>query len=135
MKLAGKILIVEDEALISRVCFKTLTAVGFEVDTAKNGMVAKDKIADEYYNIIILDIRTPAMNGMELYQYLSEERPELIDNVIFTTGDILCGNVGAFLGRVDRPFLPKPFTPDELVEIVRRTLERNTLVGVLKKDK
>ena len=135
MKSAGRILVVEDEKLITRVCWKALTAVGFEVDTAKNGMIAKDKLNSNFYDIIFIDIRTPAMNGMELYSYLKEKQPELIHNVIFTTGDILCGNVGAFLGRIDRPFLPKPFTPDALVEIVRRTLKKNSLVSVSRKEK
>jgi len=61
MKSPERILVVEDEALITRVCLKALTAVGFEVDIAKNGMVAKDKITDKFYDIILIDIRTPAM--------------------------------------------------------------------------
>ena len=112
-------LIVEDEPMICRVCQKTLVAEGFEVDIAFNGLVAKKLASQKSYDICLTDIRTPAMNGIELYEYLGKEHPDLARKVIFTTGDVLSGNIGAFLKEAGRPFLPKPFTPDELRKVVK----------------
>ena len=63
------------------------------------------------------------MNGKELYQWLQEKHPQLINGVIFTTGDVTGGDTESFLKKVARLFLPKPFTPDELKAIMRVALK------------
>ena len=113
-------LVVEDEPLISRVCRKTLSTEGFEVDVATNGLIAKEMVANRDYDLFLSDIRTPQMNGIEFYRYLEEEYPAMAGKVIFTTGDILSGNIDTFLKEVNKPFLPKPFLPDDLKQIVRK---------------
>ena len=115
-------LVVEDELMIGRVCQKVLTALGFEVDVAVNGLVAKEMVEKNHYDLCLSDIRTPGMNGMELYVYLEKEHHDLADRTIFTTGDVLSGNVNTFLEKTRKPFLPKPFTPDELKKVVQQAL-------------
>ena len=109
-----RILVVEDEAGISQVCLRTLTSGGFEVYIAVNGVVAQNMLWGNDYALVIIDIRTPVMNGIELYQQLKDECPEMTNGVIFTTGDVINDNIKAFLAKTGRPFLPKPFTPSEL---------------------
>ncbi len=116
------ILIVEDEPAISDVCRRVLTSEGFEVDIAVNGKVAKDIIEEKQYDYCLIDIRTPEMNGKELYHWLNEKHPQLVSRVLFTSGDMMNGDTQIFLEQASRPFLPKPFTPDELRAIVRETL-------------
>ena len=127
MKNAGgsvkRILVVEDEPAISDVCQRILTDEGFEVEVAVNGQVAQDMIKKKQYNLCLIDIRTPAMNGKELYQWLKEKHPRLASGVIFTTGDVMGGDTGSFLEEAARPFLPKPFTIDELRTIMREALK------------
>ena len=118
-----KILVVDDEPSISDVCRRVLTGEGFEVDIAVNGKVAQDMVVRKQYDLCLIDIRTPAMNGKELYEWLQEEQPQLTNKVIFTTGDVLGGDTGSFLEASGRPFLPKPFSPDGLKAIVKETLE------------
>jgi DNA-binding response OmpR family regulator len=117
-----RILVVEDELAISQVCRRVLTRDGFEVDTAVNGEIAQDMLQGKNYALILIDIRTPVMNGKEFYQSLEEQYPRLVDRVVFTTGDVIGSDTRKFLERSGRPFLPKPFTPDELKTIVRETL-------------
>ncbi len=62
------------------------------------------------------------MSGMELFQQLAEECPGAPKKFIFTTGDVLSNNVKEFLEKTGRPYLPKPFTPENLREVVRKTL-------------
>ena len=117
-----RILVVEDEPAISQVCLRTLTSEGFAVDIAANGVVAQDMLWGKDYDLIIIDIRTPLMNGRQLYQYISEKHLKLVNGVIFTTGDVLAADTQSFLELAGRPFLPKPFTLDELRTIVTDTL-------------
>ena len=117
-----RILVVEDEPAICEVCLRVLTSEGFEVDIAVNGDVAQDMLNKKDYALCLIDIRTPVMNGKQLYQIIIEKHPELAKGVIFTTGDVINGYNQRFLELARRPFLPKPFTPDELRTIVRETL-------------
>lgn len=117
------ILVVEDEPTISQVCQRTLTAEGFDVDIAVNGAIAQDMLDEKEYDLCLIDIRTPIMNGKELYQHIQEEHPEFADKVIFTTGDVLDEKLEAHLKGAKRSYLPKPFSPDELRTIVKEVLE------------
>jgi len=121
---AKRILLVEDEPAISQVCRRVLASEGFEMDTAVNGIEAEGRLQERDYDLIIIDIRTPVMNGKELYQYIKEEYPRLVERVIFTTGDVLAGETRSFLEQRGRPLLLKPFTPDNLKAIVKETLRQ-----------
>ena len=119
-----KILVVEDEPEINQVCRRVLGSKGFEVDVAVNGVAAQDMLGKKDYDLCIIDIRTPVMNGKQLYQLIVQKYPKLANRVIFTSGDVADSYTQRFLELVGRPFLPKPFTPDELKTIVMENLER-----------
>ena len=121
---ARKILVVEDEPGISQVCQRTLTSEGFEVDIAVNGKVAQDMSEEKQYDLFLVDIKMPTMNGKELYQWLEEKHPQQADWVIFTTGSVLGKDTETFIEQTGKPFLLKPFTCDELKVIIRETLRR-----------
>ena len=116
-----RILVVEDESAICDICRRVLTSEGFEVDIAANGKVAQDMLDEKQYSLCLIDIRLPAISGKELYQWLKKQHPKVADRVIFTSGDVMSGDTQIFLEQASRPFLPKPFTPDELKAIVRET--------------
>ena len=120
----SKILVVEDEPAICRVCSRTLTSEGFEVDIAVNGSLADDMLeSGKNYDLILIDIRTPVMNGRQLYESIVKKHPELVSRVIFTTGDVI-GDNKSFLEESGRLYLPKPFTPDDLKTIVEEALRQ-----------
>jgi DNA-binding response OmpR family regulator len=117
------ILVVEDEPSIARVCVRTLTGEGYAVETVVNGKIARGTLGKRDYDLYIVDVRTPEMNGMELYEEMKKIRLGLADKVLFTTGDTLSGNIKEFLDETRRPYLPKPFTPDELRVLVKTALQ------------
>ena len=82
---------------------------------------------EKSYDLCLTDIRTPEMNGIELYQHLESEFPEAVNKVIFTTGDVRNSNIEEFLERTNRPYLSKPFTPDELRAIVKTVMGANQI--------
>jgi DNA-binding response OmpR family regulator len=120
----GRVLVVEDEPSIGQVCSRTLRGEGFEVDIAENGAEAQEKLKAKDYDICLIDIITPVMNGKKLFNWIKEARPELLSGVIFTTGDSINPDTRDFLEKTDKPFLPKPFTLDELKVMVRETLDK-----------
>lgn len=119
-----KILVVEDEPRIRQVCRRVLTSQGYHVDFATTGADAENMLMEEDYGLLLIDIKLPVMNGRQLYQYIKDKYPKLINRVIFTTGDVISNDTQGFLKQTGRPFLLKPFTPDELKAIVRETLSR-----------
>jgi len=120
---AKRILVVEDEPAICELCLRVLSGEGFEVNIAANGKVAQDMIEEKQYALCLIDIKMPIMNGKALYQWLKEKHPQLSSRVIFTTGSVMGGETTTFLEQSRRPFLPKPFTPDELKAILRESLK------------
>jgi len=121
---AKKILLVEDETAICELCQRVLSSEGFQVDTAANGKVAQDMIVEKQYDLCLIDVRLPAMTGKELHQWLKEKHPKLASRVIFTTGDVMGGDTQIFLEQASRPFLPKPFTQNDLKAVARETLKQ-----------
>ena len=84
-----RILTIEDEPIINLITVRVMRVAGFEVDVADNGITAKAMVLNNTYHLYLCDIRTPAMNGLEFYQYLREMRPGHENRIIFTTGDTL----------------------------------------------
>jgi DNA-binding response OmpR family regulator len=120
----GKILSVEDEPSIRQVCQRVLTGQGYQVDFAQNGVVAESMLMKADYDLLLVDIKTPVMDGKQLYRYIEKKYPKLASRVIFTTGDVIGDDTQSFLEQTGRPFLLKPFSPDELKAMVRGTLDR-----------
>jgi len=116
------VLVVEDEPGIAAVCTRILSRAGFQVDIAVNGEVVLEMWRRKNYDLCLSDIRTPRMNGIELYRQLEIERPEAIKTFIFTTGDTMSVNVKAFLEETGRPYLAKPFAPENLRAIVKMAM-------------
>lgn len=117
------VLVVEDEPAIANVCRRVLNNEGLGVDIAPNGKVAQRMIDKKQYDSLLIDIRIPEMSGKELYQWLKRKHPQLREKIIFTTGDVISGDAQAFIEKSGVPFLPKPFTPRELVTIIRKSIK------------
>jgi CheY-like chemotaxis protein len=76
------------------------------------------------YDLLLVDIKTPVMDGKQLYRYIKDRYPGLASRVIFTTGDVMSSDTQDFLEQTGRPVLLKPFSPDELRALIRGTLGR-----------
>ncbi|MGP8070851.1 MAG: response regulator, partial [Candidatus Bathyarchaeia archaeon] len=63
---SARILVIDDEESIRRTVSMTLKHAGYVVDTAENGKQAVEKSAANFYNLVLIDIRLPDMEGTEL---------------------------------------------------------------------
>ncbi len=115
-----KILVVEDELPISKLIEMNLTDAGYECTCAYDGLRAADLIEENVYDLILLDIMLPGLNGYELFEYI---KPQNIP-VIFITAKAALGDRvrGLHLGAED--YIVKPFEVLELLARVEVVLRR-----------
>ena len=116
------ILIVEVDPHVSKLCQRVLTKKGFAVDIAISGMHAQEMLKAKEYNLLLINIKAPVINGIKLYANILENYPKLSERVVFTNGEIPGADTQTFLKTCGRPFLPKPFGANELITTIRKTL-------------
>jgi DNA-binding NtrC family response regulator len=124
--MSARILVVDDEEIVIRSCERILRGAGYEVEAARSGAEALSRMNENEYDILVLDIMMPKMDGIEVLQRVKESHPDV--EVIMVTGlaeietAVRCMKLGAL------DYLPKPFDPDELSRVVARAVERRQLV-------
>ncbi|MDI1348865.1 heavy metal response regulator transcription factor [Aquabacterium sp.] len=117
-----KILIVEDEAKTGEYLHQGLTEAGFVVDLAKDGVDGLHMAGDQDYDLVILDVMLPGLNGWQVLQRL-RERGQQMPAMFLTARDQVEDRVkGLELGADD--YLVKPFSFAELLARVRTILRR-----------
>jgi DNA-binding response OmpR family regulator len=121
---SASVLIIDDEKNIRLTLSMALEQPGISVDTASTGTEALEKLAEKSYNVILLDLRLPDLNGMEILRHLAEMRPEIKVIVITAYGSIDLAVEAMKLGAVD--FLQKPFQAEDVRQLVSSLLDRAT---------
>jgi len=112
-----RILTVEDEKHINRLIAEALTDEGYTVDQCYNGLEALDYLACAHYDVIILDIMMPKMNGLELLRIL-RGRKDMTPVLLLTSRDSISDKVAGLDSGGDY-YLVKPFDFQELLAVVR----------------
>ena len=115
-----RLLIVEDERAIAEVMMLNLKRVGYECEYAQDGEMGAAMVEKQSYDLVLLDIMLPKINGYELMEYLAQ----LQIPVIFITakGSVQDRVKGLHMGADD--YLVKPFAVDELTARVESVLRR-----------
>lgn len=120
-----RILLVDDHNIVREACYELLVEYGYEVNTANDGKDALDKMKAAPYDLVIVDINMPKLNGIELYKEVSSLYPNIKVKFLFITGDIN-GEMDAFTYTMQNKnnILKKPFIKDEFIDTVRRMLDK-----------
>lgn len=123
----SRILIVEDEVTIADLEKDYLELSGFEVEVANDGEVGLEKALHEDYNLIILDLMLPGIDGFEICRQIRGEKNTPVI-VVSAKKDDIDKIRGLGLGADD--YITKPFSPSELVARVKAHLARyERLIG------
>lgn len=122
----ARIMVVDDEPHICRALHRLLTQEGHNVETTSSAQVALQRLNTAKYDLILLDIRMPGMNGIELYHHMKEMDPSLQRKVVCITGDVISPRNKAFLDEAGIPCITKPFGVDELMGQVKLVLGEQT---------
>jgi PAS domain S-box-containing protein len=109
-----RVLVVDDEASVGDFIKSALAGDGHKVDTTCQPHEALARLARSNYDVLLLDLRMPGMNGTELYGRIRQQYPALSRKTIFMTGDALDAGTQELLRREQLAFLAKPFTAADL---------------------
>ncbi|MEO5977536.1 MAG: response regulator transcription factor [Chryseolinea sp.] len=120
-----RILVIEDEQQVSSFIKQGMEEKGYEVDVAYDGNIGHRLAATRDYNIILLDIVIPGINGFELCKLLKREKPEVPILMLTTLSTMTDKLTGFESGAED--YLPKPFEFDELVARIKVLTRRHSL--------
>ncbi len=119
-----KILIIEDEIKISRFVQLELEHEGYRVDQAQDGRIGLDKALSENFDLILLDVMLPSLNGMEVLRRLRQVSQ--VPVIMLTAKDEVMDKVmGLDIGADD--YITKPFAIEELLARIRVTFKHNKI--------
>jgi two-component system KDP operon response regulator KdpE len=118
---AGRILVVDDDPQIRRVMRVTLTGQGYEVDDAKSGEGALEKLRAERFDLVLLDMNMPGMGGLETCRAIRAGSEIAI--VMLTVRDTESDKVEALDAGAD-DYVTKPYNVPELLARIRAALRR-----------
>ena len=116
------VLIVDDEKSIRLTLAMALEKLEVPVDQAENGKEALSMLAEKPYSLMLLDLRMPGIDGMEVLRRVSEVRPEVKVVIISAYGTVETAVEAMKLGAVD--FLEKPFNAEDVRQLVATLLDQ-----------
>ena len=127
----AKILIVDDERAIRRTLRDILEMEKYDVEEAEDGLTSLVKIKQDKFDVVILDIKMPKMDGMDVMDRMAEVCPDTPVIMISGHGDIDTAVEAVKKGAFD--FIAKPPDLNRLLITVRNALDKSTLIVQKKK--
>jgi two-component system KDP operon response regulator KdpE len=118
---AGRILVVDDDPQIRRVMRVTLTGQGYEVDDARTGESALEKLRDQRFDLVLLDMNMPGMGGLEACRAIRAQSEIAI--IMLTVRDSESDKIDALDAGAD-DYVTKPYKAPELLARIRASLRR-----------
>ncbi|MCX8126264.1 MAG: response regulator [Dehalococcoidia bacterium] len=111
---------------VRKVCRRMLALIGLEVETPANGEEARQMASSRHYDLYLVDLRMPVLDGKQFYRWLEAEQPQSVQRVVFMTGSTASEETASFLKSTGRAFLLKPFSMADLEQTVRKALKAAT---------
>lgn len=121
---SGRILIVDDDPVVRDSLGKWFESEGFDVEICPSAHTALEMMAKDGFDIALVDIRMPGVDGIELQARLKEIDPEM--PVIIMTGYASVETAVRALKNGAYDYITKPFDPDELVHLVSNAISHRT---------
>ncbi|MEZ5149441.1 MAG: ATP-binding protein, partial [Bacteroidales bacterium] len=117
-----KVLIVDDDG-VNRLLGETILAgLGFEVDLAAGGMEAMDKLSDNRYDIVVLDVKMPDITGLEVARFIREKQKDTETRILAVTAAFLKEDILSYKVAGIDDYLVKPFRENKLYARVCKLL-------------
>lgn len=116
-----RLLVIDDELVICKSCSKILREDGYSVSIAQGGFEGLEKARKKEFDLVLVDLKMPDIDGMEVVEILKREQPDTA--VIIMTGysTVPSAVKGIKLGAAD--YISKPFTPEEMSTAVKKALQ------------
>ena len=123
-----KVLICDDEENIRNLMKRFLALEGLDSDTAENGLSAERMLRSDVYDAVLIDLRMPGMDGLELLKWLRQEGFRMPAIMISAHGEITDAVEALKNGADD--YIVKPFDPEEVVIKLKNLVEAASLKSV-----
>jgi CheY-like chemotaxis protein/HPt (histidine-containing phosphotransfer) domain-containing protein len=122
-----RILVTEDNVVNQRLALRLLEKLGYRADVAANGLEALEALERQRYDLVLMDVQMPEMDGVEATRHIIEqstdgERPW----IVAMTAEVMRGDREGFLAAGMNDYVAKPIRPQELVAAITRTPRRRT---------
>lgn len=121
-----KILIIDDEELMSQFLAETLRRKNYDVETARNGKEGLSLLKKHSFDLLITDMKMPDLTGIEVLQKVKEQAPQMQVIIMTAYGTIENAVEAMKLGAYS--YLLKPFTPDAIETLIERVNEHLSLL-------
>ena len=108
------ILIIEDDPALADISTNMLAVFGFASSIAQSGNEAVEKLKNDKYDLILLDLTLPDITGVEVYQKALSGNSYYLNKVIFTSGYHATDEIRDFMDSDQQTFLQKPFALDSI---------------------
>jgi DNA-binding response OmpR family regulator len=115
LEIGKRILLVDDESDVCFVLQKVLSENGYVVDSYEDPLLALEKFKGHYYNLVILDIRMPELNGFALYREI-RKLDKKVKICFLTAGEMYHGYSDIFSSIPAKCFIRKPIDNEELMK-------------------
>jgi two-component system response regulator PilR (NtrC family) len=125
MSTKGIIHVIDDEPVIHDVLAQLLTAEGFEVEISASGEEALEKFPSQSFDVILLDLLMPGMDGIEVLQRIKAVDPQAAVIIITAYGSVESAIAAMKIGALD--YVQKPFKHDVLLMAIEKAIERKRL--------
>ncbi len=125
METTKRIIIIDDDENICKSLSLILKNVGYITDTAMTGNDAISKIRQEFFNVALLDIKLPDVEGIEILTSIKEINPDI--EIIMITGEASIESAIMALNKEASAYLRKPLQPEDLLNHVKNLLEKQSL--------
>ncbi|HDZ62467.1 MAG TPA: response regulator [Nitrospirae bacterium] len=116
-----KILAIDDEHIVRISCQRSLSGLDYDVKTASNGQDGLDLLEKEGFDLVLLDLKMPDMDGIEVLNKIKRNWPDTV--VIMITGFSTVETAVKTLKLGAYNYIEKPFTPDALRDAVSEVLK------------
>lgn len=126
----AKVLVVEDNVVNQLVAAKVLKEVHAQVDVANNGEEAVHKLMNRSYDIVLMDIQMPVMDGYQTMKYIRSEMPDDVSGIpiIALTAHVIDGEVNKCESSGADDYISKPFNAEELYSKMSAAIKNYTQV-------
>lgn len=112
------VLLAEDDDIVVEVIREIVGPNVCSFEIAYDGPDALARIMRRDYDVLLLDIKMPRMNGLALFNYIRDIKPHLLSRIIILTGDAESAHIRAFIKESGCPCLAKPFKIKELLDAI-----------------
>lgn len=121
-----RVLVIEASAYSAGLLRETAAPAGVAVDVARNVRDALERLNQEFYPAVVIDLPNPQITGDELFTSIAELNDEQAERIIFLVNDLADPGTRRLLTEVGRPFLTQPVEPLQLYDLVVRVGLGNT---------